>query len=261
MPGSCTGSQGRCEGLFPLFPCLLRYATLFLPHTVCCVPSVCPNVVFLSLLHLRRRCFAHSPEKEVVAKSSPRPQAMNLLPLRLERLPLSPLQRSTPVSDLMARIKNTKMPFSIDFGVDDVIVPKQEKRKIPTQLDGFTEPAVNTYSLETTIAEKIDLLFFHRGLQRLVAFELKVGKFKPEYISKMDFYLEALDRQKKKENENPSVGMILCASKDDEVVEYAMSRILSPMMVAEYQLQLPDKNVLQKKLQELINMPLLEDDG
>ena len=107
---------------------------------------------------------------------------------------------------------------------------------------------------------KIDLLFFHRGLQCLVAFELKVGKFKPEYISKMDFYLEALDRQKKKENENPSVGMILCASKDDEVVEYAMSRTLSPMMVAEYQLQLPDKNVLQKKLQELINMPLLEED-
>ena len=107
---------------------------------------------------------------------------------------------------------------------------------------------------------KIDLLFFHRGLQCLVAFELKIGKFKPEYISKMDFYLEALDRQKKKENENPSVGMILCASKDDEVVEYAMSRTLSPMMVAEYQLQLPDKNILQKKLQELINMPLLEDE-
>ncbi len=65
--------------------------------------------------------------------------------------------------------------------------------------------------------------------------------------------------QEKKENENPSVGMILCASKDDEVVEYAMSRTLSLMMVAEYQLQLPDKNVLQKKLQELINIPLLED--
>lgn len=106
---------------------------------------------------------------------------------------------------------------------------------------------------------RIDLLFFHRGLQCLVAFELKIGKFKPEYISKMDFYLEALDRQKKKENENPSVGMILCASKDDEVVEYAMSRTLSPMMVAEYKLQLPDKVVLQKKLQELINMPLIEE--
>lgn len=107
---------------------------------------------------------------------------------------------------------------------------------------------------------KIDLLFFHWGLQCLVAFELKIGKFKPEYISKMDFYLEALDRQKKKPNENPSVGMILCASKDDEVVEYAMSRTLSPMMVAEYQLQLPDKSILQKKLQELIHMPLLEDE-
>ena len=106
---------------------------------------------------------------------------------------------------------------------------------------------------------RIYLLFFHRGLQCLVAFELKIGKFKPEYISKMDFYLEALDRQKKKENENPSVGMILCASKDDEVVEYAMSRTLSPMMVAEYKLQLPDKAVLQKKLQELINMPLIEE--
>ena len=106
---------------------------------------------------------------------------------------------------------------------------------------------------------RIDLLFFHRGLQCLVAFELKIGKFKPEYISKMDFYLEALDRQKKKENENPSVGMILCASKDDEVVEYAMSRTLSPMMVAEYKLQLPDKAILQKKLQELINMPLIKE--
>ena len=106
---------------------------------------------------------------------------------------------------------------------------------------------------------RIDLLFFHRGLQCLVAFELKIGKFKPEYISKMDFYLEALDRQKKKENENPSVGMILCASKDDEVVEYAMSRTLSPMMVAEYKLQLPDKAVLQRKLQELINIPLIEE--
>lgn len=103
----------------------------------------------------------------------------------------------------------------------------------------------------------IDLLFFHRGLQCLVAFELKLGKFKPEFISKMDFYLEALDRQKKKENENPSVGIILCASKDDEVVEYALSRTMSPMLVAEYKLQLPDKAVLQRKLQELVNISMI----
>ena len=106
---------------------------------------------------------------------------------------------------------------------------------------------------------KIDLLFFHRGLQCLVAFELKVGKFKPEYVSKMDFYLEALDRQKKKEHENPSVGLILCAAKNDEVVEYAMSRTMSPMLVSQYQLQLPDKAILEKKLQQLVNIPQIEE--
>ena len=100
----------------------------------------------------------------------------------------------------------------------------------------------------------IDLLFFHRGLQCLVAFELKIGRFKPEYVSKMDFYLEALDRQVKKEHENPSVGLILCATKNDEVVEYAMRRSMSPMLVSEYKLQLPDKKVLREKLQELINI-------
>lgn len=105
----------------------------------------------------------------------------------------------------------------------------------------------------------IDLLFYHRGLQCLVAFELKIGKFKPEYISKMDFYLEALDRQKKKEHENPSVGLILCASKNDEVVEYAMSRTMSPMLVSEYKLQLPDKKVLERKLQELVSIPRIEE--
>lgn len=108
---------------------------------------------------------------------------------------------------------------------------------------------------------RIDLLFFHRGLQCLVAIELKIGKFKPEYVSKLDFYLETLDRQVKKENENPSVGLLLCATKNDEVVEYSMRRTMSPMMVSEYQLQLPEKEVLQKKLQELINMPLIDEEA
>ncbi len=107
----------------------------------------------------------------------------------------------------------------------------------------------------------VDLLFFHRALRCLVAIELKTGKFKPEYISKMDFYLEGLDRQAKKPDENPSVGLILCASKDDEVVEYAMSRTLSPLMVSQYQLQLPDKEVLRRKLQELWNIPAIDSDG
>ena len=94
----------------------------------------------------------------------------------------------------------------------------------------------------------IDLLFYHRGLSCLVAFELKIGEFKPEYVGQINLYLEALDREVKKENENPSVGIILCASKDDEVVEFALSRSLSPTMVAEYNLKLIDKKLLQKKL-------------
>lgn len=96
----------------------------------------------------------------------------------------------------------------------------------------------------------IDLLFYHRGLSCLVAFELKMGEFKPEYTGKMNLYLEALDRGVKKETENPSVGVILCTSKDDEVVEYTLSRSLSPTMVSEYTLKLIDKNLLQRKLKE-----------
>ena len=100
----------------------------------------------------------------------------------------------------------------------------------------------------------IDLLFYHRGLSCLVAFELKIGEFKPEYVGKINLYLEALDREVKKDNENPSVGVILCASKDDEVVEFALSRSLSPTMVSEYKLKLIDKKLLQKKLKEYIEL-------
>lgn len=107
----------------------------------------------------------------------------------------------------------------------------------------------------------IDLLFYHRGLSCLVAFELKIGEFKPEYVEQINLYLEALDREVKKENENPSVGIILCASKDDEVVEFALSRSLSPTMVAEYNLKLIDKKLLQKKLKEYIELAKLTEEN
>lgn len=97
----------------------------------------------------------------------------------------------------------------------------------------------------------IDLLFYNRTLSCLVAFELKAGKFKPEYVSKMDFYLEALDRQERKTNENPSVGIILCNDKNEKVVEYTMSRTMSPTLVSEYKLKLIDKEVLQDKLKQI----------
>ncbi|MFZ5891254.1 MAG: PDDEXK nuclease domain-containing protein [Myxococcota bacterium] len=97
----------------------------------------------------------------------------------------------------------------------------------------------------------IDLLFFHRGLRCLVAIELKVRDFFPEDLGKLNFYLEALDRDVRKEHERPSIGMLLCATKNAKVVEYALSRSLSPALVAEYQTTLPDRAVLQAKLQEL----------
>jgi len=98
---------------------------------------------------------------------------------------------------------------------------------------------------------KIDLLFFNRELACLIAIELKVGAFKPEHLGQLEFYLEALDSDVKKENENPSVGLILCADKDDAVVEYALRRSISPALVANYQLHLPNKKLLEDKLREL----------
>lgn len=105
----------------------------------------------------------------------------------------------------------------------------------------------------------LDLLFFHRGLNALVAIELKVDKFQPEHLGKLNFYLEALDREHKKSHENPAIGVLLCASKDDEVVEYALSRSLSPAMIAEYQTQLPDKKLLQAKLHEFYMLNLAQE--
>ena len=99
----------------------------------------------------------------------------------------------------------------------------------------------------------IDLLFYHRGLQCLIAFELKTDKFKPEQLGQLNFYLEVLDRDVKKPNENPSIGILLCKDKDSEAVEYALSRSLSPTMVSEYKTQLPDKKLLQQKLHELFD--------
>lgn len=97
---------------------------------------------------------------------------------------------------------------------------------------------------------ELDLLFFHRGLNCLVAFELKIEEFQPEHMGKLEFYLEALDRNVKKSHEQPSIGVLLCATKNHEVVEYALSRAMSPAVVAEYQTRLPNKKLLKSKLHE-----------
>ncbi|AKB64899.1 MULTISPECIES: PDDEXK nuclease domain-containing protein [Methanosarcina] len=100
----------------------------------------------------------------------------------------------------------------------------------------------------------LDLLFFHRSLNCLVAIELKVDEFQPEYLGKLEFYLEALDRNVKKPHEQPSIGLLLCATRDVEVVEYALSRTLSPALVSEYQTRLPDRKLLRAKLHEFYTL-------
>ena len=99
-----------------------------------------------------------------------------------------------------------------------------------------------------------DLLFYHRDLQCLVMFELKIGEFEPEFLGKLNFYLEALDRDVKRPHENPSIGILLCKGKDTEVVEYAMARNISPALVADYETKLIDKKALTNKLNQLIEL-------
>ncbi|HMP29052.1 MAG TPA: PDDEXK nuclease domain-containing protein, partial [Saprospiraceae bacterium] len=97
-----------------------------------------------------------------------------------------------------------------------------------------------------------DLLFYHRDLKCLVLFELKIQEFEPEFLGKLNFYLEALDRDVKRPFENPSIGILLCKGKDTEVVEYAMARNTSPAIIADYETKLIPKNVLANKLHQLV---------
>ena len=97
----------------------------------------------------------------------------------------------------------------------------------------------------------IDLLFYHRYLKCLVAFELKTTSFKPEYLGQLEFYLEALDNDVKTDDENPSIGVLLCREKDDEVVKYALNRSISPTIISEYETKLIPKEILREKLNEL----------
>lgn len=106
---------------------------------------------------------------------------------------------------------------------------------------------------------KADLLFFHRGLQALVAVELKKTKFHPCDLGQLEFYLEALDRDVKRSNENPSIGIILCPDADKVVVEYAMSRSMSPTMIAEYKRILIPQEQMQQQLREFCQFFLTED--
>jgi predicted nuclease of restriction endonuclease-like (RecB) superfamily len=133
---------------------------------------------------------------------------------------------------LHAEILKHMKEFILEIGKDFLFIDSE----YPVQVGGSTK--------------RIDLLFYHRLLQCLVAIELKAVDFEPEFVGKMDMYLEALDRDIKHDNENPSIGIILCPSADRSMVEYTLSRSLSPTMVAEYKRKLIPQDVLQASLNE-----------
>ncbi|MBS3170953.1 DUF1016 family protein, partial [Candidatus Woesearchaeota archaeon] len=137
--------------------------------------------------------------------------------------------------DLQSALVNNFKDFILELGKDFAFIGQEYRIQIGN----------NDYF--------IDLLFYHRSLQCLVAFELKIEDFKPEFLGKLNFYLEALDRNIKKEHENPSVGVILCKNKDKEVAEYSLSRNLSPALISEYKTKLIDKKILKRKFKELYN--------
>ena len=145
--------------------------------------------------------------------------------------------------DLRRQIVSHLKDFILEFGHDFTFVGEEYRIQVGNT-DFF-----------------IDLLFYNRALSCLVAIELKIDTFRPEHLGQLNFYLEALDRDVKKPNENPSVGLVLCTGKDDTVVEYALSRSMSPTMVADYTLHLPDKAILQSKLRELTELALESGEG
>lgn len=111
------------------------------------------------------------------------------------------------------------------------------------------------YRLQVGLKDyRVDLLFYHRELCCLVAFDLKIEDFEPSFLGQMNFYLEALDTDVKKSHENPSIGVLVCKNKDHEVVEYALRRNLSPTLVADYTTKLIDKNLLAEKVRELFDL-------
>jgi len=149
--------------------------------------------------------------------------------LELLQLPESHLEK-----DLRKAIAQNITKFLLEFGRDFAFMGEEYPLQVGNQ--DFA----------------IDLLFYNRTLNCMVAIELKIEKFKPEHLGPLNFYLEALDRDIRKPHEQPSIGILLCNGKDDIVVEYAISRTVSPTLVADYQTKLPSKELLQRKWKEIL---------
>ncbi|MBA3065712.1 DUF1016 family protein [bacterium] len=157
-------------------------------------------------------------------------------------------------------LSHFKDEYMLDFlGLKDNFPEKDIRKAIVSNLKQFFLEFGRYFTFageeyKITVGDedyKVDLLFYHRLMRCLVAVELKIGKFKPEYVGKMQFYLSALDEKIKTQDEKPSVGLILCKSKNEEVVRIALSRSISPVKIATYKTKLIDRKLLKQKLHSL----------
>lgn len=177
-----------------------------------------------------------------------------------ERVKLADLKWSALLTELPAAYGQFKDSYMFEFlGLPDDHKENDLRRALVQNLKKFlTELGPDfslmgeEYPLQVGMKDfRIDLLMFHRGLNCMVAIELKTTEFQPAHFGQLQFYLEALDNDVKKPHENPSIGILICKTKDEGVVKYAMNRSMSPAMIAEYETKLINKSLLQKKLREL----------
>ncbi len=191
-----------------------------------------------TILELRRQIKSGLFERQMLAKQT------LLVPEHPKKELLSEIFRDRYVFEFL----NLKEPFS-EYDLKKGLLAKMKEFLLELGRDFLfiseemhLQVGMNDYY--------VDLVFFHRELQCLVAFDLKIEAFKPEHLGKMNFYLELLDRDVRKSHENPSIGVVLCKTAHEEVVEIAMSRQLSPAMVAAYQTKFVDKDLLRQFLHQ-----------
>ena len=165
-------------------------------------------------------------------------------------------EQQTLVPDMVFRSS-----YFLDMlGLPDIFSEKDLENAIITQMQQFinemgTDFAFLARQKRITVDATdyyIDLLFYHRGLHRLIAIDLKLGRFKPEHEGQMRLYLRYLDRNERRQGEESPIGLILCSEGNTEHIEYLMLDEESPIKVAQYYTQLPDKKLLAEKLQRAI---------
>jgi predicted nuclease of restriction endonuclease-like (RecB) superfamily len=171
------------------------------------------------------------------------------------------------LSPVVAEIPNLKHEFKDIYVFDFLNLPEYHKeydlkkallqnfKKFLLEMGPHFSLIAEEYVVQVGQKDfKIDLLLYNRKLSCMICVELKTVEFQPEFLGKLEFYLEALDKNIKQPHENPSIGILICKTKNEEVVQYALNRSMSPAMVAEYKTNLIPKEILQKKIHELTEL-------